>query len=348
MRDEWAALIRAMGGEASGDGAGGGVDAAGASGAQGAQGGSGGVFGELASFGLTGAQDVQVFGEPERKAQRERDEAKAQAELLIQRSLFMRAFRCPVCGGETQVPAVKTSSVRVIRKDTDFMPYYKEPNPLYYFATFCKLCGFAAVPANVRNITARQRDLIREKVCPSWRFEKEYPMHYTPQVAIEIHKLALYNAVVCGDRNSMRAILALHIGWLYRILADAANEKAFLAMALEGFKLAFEKERGPVGGLDRGSQEYLIGELSRRTGDIPGALNWFKMALTDRETSLAIKEMARDQKDKAVEAFERARAASAAPAAQGGAPSQASAPQPASAPPPQAQAPPTASPPPRQ
>jgi uncharacterized protein (DUF2225 family) len=260
------------------------------------------IFSELHAFGLQGAGGAKVYGgngsgdgaeKPEGSGGGEQGDAQAH----IKRSIYMKKFACPVCGKEMQAPAVKSSGVRLIRKDTDFMPCYKEPNPLYYFAVFCRHCGFAAPPANIKNMTQRQKALIREKISASWKFEKEYPAVYTPEIAIEIHKLALYNAVVSEDRESLRAIISLHIGWLYRIAGDSASEKMFLATALEGFTRAYENERGSVGGMDRASQQYLIGELMRRTGNLFGALKWFKMAMLDRSARLATKEMARDQKD---------------------------------------------------
>lgn len=258
------------------------------------------IFAGLRSFGLQGAGGAKVYGnggggdagKPEGGGGESGD-----AQAHIKRNVYMKKFVCPVCGRETQSPAVKSSGVRLIRKDTDFMPCYKEPNPLYYFVAFCRHCGFASPPANMKNLTQRQKALIREKISSSWKFEKEYPAVYTPEIAIEIHKLALYNAVVSEDRESLRAIISLHIGWLYRIAGDDASEKTFLATALEGFSRAYEKERGSVGGMDKASQQYLIGELMRRTGNLFGALKWFKMAMLDRSARLSVKEMARDQKD---------------------------------------------------
>ncbi|MDR3121821.1 MAG: DUF2225 domain-containing protein, partial [Clostridiales bacterium] len=252
--------------------------------------------------GLKGADRTKVYSPSAEKAPRPGGASDLQAHIA--RSLFLRSFKCPVCGAETKVPAIRSSSVRLLRKDSDFMPYYKDPNPLYYFVEFCRMCGFATLPANIKNLTDRQKRQIREKISASWKFEKEYPSYYTPEVAIEIHKLGLYNAVVSNEKESLRAILSLHIGWLYRILGNAENEKIFLATAREGFERAYENESGPVGGLDKSSQQYLIGELLRRTGNLFGALKWYKMVLLDRTARRAVKEMARDQKDQIMALYE--------------------------------------------
>lgn len=252
------------------------------------------IFRELSEFGLDEAANAPVFEAeaPEHGESHEKTEA-----ANIERTIYSKTFRCPVCRRESKIPAIRSSFIRLIRSDTDFMPIYKDPNPLYYFVDFCKLCGYAATPANMKNLMDRQKKLIREKIGAIWKFEKQYPAYYDPKTAIEIHKLALYNAVVSGDRESVKAILSLHTGWLYRLAGDAANEKIFLHTACEGFIRAYKNESGSVGGLDKGSQQYLIGELMRRTGDLSGALDWFKLVLVDRSAKYQIKELARDQKD---------------------------------------------------
>jgi len=255
----------------------------------------GSIFGGLSSFGLGEAEHAQVFDS--NAAIDETDNKQKSDTTNIERSIYYKAFVCPVCGRETKIPAIRSSFVRMIRSDTDFMPIYKDPNPLYYFVTFCSMCGYAAIPAGIKNLMERQKKLIREKIGAVWKFDKKYPGYYNPQTAIEIHKLALYNSVVTGDRESIKAILCLHIGWLYRIAGDADNEKTFLKTASEGFERAYKNESGAVGGLDKCSQQYLIGELMRRTGNYMGALDWFKLVLIDRSAKYQIKELARDQKD---------------------------------------------------
>ena len=253
------------------------------------------IFAELSDFGLADAGRARVFGAVEELPVA--DAIKDNSMREIELGIYYKSFACPVCGAESKIPAVRSSYVRFIRNETDFMPIYKDPNPLYYFALFCKSCGYASVANNVKPLGAKQKKLIYDKIGAAWKFDKQYPAYYTPQTAIEIHKLALYNAVVAGEKESVKSILSLHIGWLYRILEDEENEMVFLRTAREGFERTYSNEPTPIGGLDASSMQYLIGELLRRTGDMAGALNWYKLVIVDRNAKQRVKDLARDQKD---------------------------------------------------
>jgi len=254
------------------------------------------IFGDLSAFGLDDAKKSTVFRNRE-AVKSIGDRIDATNAELIEKSLFLKTFKCPICFKDSKIPAVRSSSIRFLKTDTDFMPVYKEPNPLLYYVEFCRFCGFAAIPASIKNFTAVQKQRIREQISSTWKFDKIYATHYDPKTAIEIHKLALYNAVVSEQKESIKAIISLHIGWLYRIAGDEANEFIFLKTAREGFERAYTNESGSVGGLDKCSQQYLIGELLRRTGDPLGALDWYKLVLLDRGAKQKIKDMARNQKD---------------------------------------------------
>jgi len=255
------------------------------------------IFSMLSGFGLD-AKSVEVYSAPEEAKPVSKGEEQVSAAVEIERGIYYRSFKCPICNAESKIPAIRSSSVRLLKNDTDFMPVYKDPNPLYYYIVFCKLCGFAAVPTAVGTLTGKQKQLIREKISSSWKFSKQYPTYYDPQTAVEIHKLALYNAVVANEKDSIRALISLRIGWLYRIAKDDENEKLFLNMAREGIERAYANESGSFGGLDSSRQQYLVGEIYRRVGDLPNALKWYRLVMVDREANLKVKEMAREQRDK--------------------------------------------------
>lgn len=211
--------------------------------------------------------------------------------------LYDRKVVCPVCNKDIKIRAVKTSGIRVVSRDTDFMTVYGEPNPLFYDAWMCVLCGYTALSSRFNAITSKQISQVKQGITSRWKFNKTYPQVYTVANAIEMHQMALLNAVTIQARDSEKAMLCLKLSWLYRMKNDEQNEKKFQYHAQLGFTKALEYERFPIFGMDENSLEYLIGELHRRLGDNSNALLWFSKVLASREAKSKIKDMARNQKD---------------------------------------------------
>lgn len=211
--------------------------------------------------------------------------------------LFDRKINCPVCSNQINVRAVKSNGIRLISRDTDFMTYYEDPNPMLYDAWVCSSCGYAAISSRFNLITDKQAKLIKENITPKWDRNKKYPQIYNIDTALETHQLALLNSVVKMAKDSEKALICLKLAWLYRLKGDSTNEMKFLSHAQEGFILALEKESPPIAGLNDESCEYLIGELHRRLGNNSEALKWFSKVLCNPKARQKIKDMARDQKD---------------------------------------------------
>ncbi len=211
--------------------------------------------------------------------------------------VYERKVVCPVCNKDIRIKSVKTSGIRVISRETDFMTIYDEPNPLFYDAWMCLRCGYTALSSKFNTITDKQITLVKQNITSKWNCNKSYPTVYTVDNAIEAHQMALLNTVTIQAKDSDKAMICLKLSWLYRIKHDEHGEKKFQQHALLGFINALENERFPVFGLDETSLEYLIGEIYRRLGDNSNALLWFSKVLGSREAKSRIKDMARNQKD---------------------------------------------------
>lgn len=211
--------------------------------------------------------------------------------------VYERKLTCPVCNTEIQIKAVKSSGVRVISRDTDFMTLYQEPNPSFYDAWLCSACGYTALSSRFNAINSRQISLVKRNITPQWKLNKTYPTVFTVDDAIEMHQMALLNAVAIGTKDSEKAMICLKLSWLCRIKNDPVNEKKFQVHAQQGLIRALEHEYFPVFGLDENTVEYLVGEIYRRLGDNTNALMWFSRVLSSRQAKSRIKDMARDQKD---------------------------------------------------
>jgi uncharacterized protein (DUF2225 family) len=252
------------------------------------------VFNNLGDFGLDELKDVSIYSHEKKNAEKHH---KAAVHNPVEHMIFERTIECPVCKGSFKAKAVKSSSVRMISKDTDFMIRYKDPNPTLYDVWLCTNCGYAALSSKFNTLSDKQANEVREKISKKWSYKKVQPSIYTEDVSIELHQLALLNAIVKNARDSEKAILCLKTAWLYRLKEDEDNEKRFLSEAINGFNSAMEKEYFPISGMDSPTLSYLIGELYRRTGDNSKALFWYGKTLIDRTAKQNIKDLARDQKD---------------------------------------------------
>jgi len=252
------------------------------------------LFGNLSGLGLDGFGSVSIYSSQEEKVEKQQ---KKETQANPRDFVYDRKTVCPVCSKNIAVKAVKTSGMRIISRDTDFMTYYQEPNPMFYDAWVCTQCGYAALSNKFGSISDKQVKLIKDNISAKWKFNKIYPDLYDADTAIEMHQLALLNTVIKAGRDSEKAMTCLKLAWLYRLKKDAENENKFIFQALQGFTKAFEKEPLPIAGMDGSSLQYLIGELYRRLGDNSNALLWFSRVISDRNTKPKIKDMARDQKD---------------------------------------------------
>lgn len=133
---------------------------------------------------------------------------------------------CPVCENEFKSKAIKNGKTRRIGTDTDLMPIYEGPNPLFYDVHICPKCGYSALNQYFEKIKAEQINLIKSTITPRFK-AREYPEVYDANIAIERYKLTLLNAVVKKAKSSEKAFICLKIAWMYRLTDNKEEEKNF-------------------------------------------------------------------------------------------------------------------------
>lgn len=210
--------------------------------------------------------------------------------------LFDKQVVCPVCNAHFKNKTVKSKSPRVISKDSDFFIRYSKVNPYFYDVVICNSCGYAAMKSDFETIKSHKKELVLSNVTPKWK-PREYPDVLDEKLAIERYKLALLNALLLDLQDSTKAMISLKIAWMHRLLNNTEYETLFLRQALDGFNTAYIYEVFPIYGLQRDSFMYLLGELSRRLGDYPTALQWFSKTIVSTNSSYKVKEMARVGRD---------------------------------------------------
>lgn len=255
------------------------------------------IFSGLEDLGLGKLDELQVFGKKE-ETKEGTTEKKEESPLV---HLYDQEVQCPVCGSKFKVRSVKSSSYRVLKKDSDFFIRYGTANPYFYDVWLCNICGYATMKSDFNKIRGFQIEKIQKNISMKWT-GRTYPEVYTIDNAIERYKLSLYNSVVMEAKTSRKAMNCLKLAWMYRLLEDDKNEQLFLAQALSGFSEAYSSEDFPIYGMDRFTTEYLIGELNRLVGNYEEANRWYGKVILSSAAPQKIKDLARDQRDLAKQA----------------------------------------------
>lgn len=188
--------------------------------------------------------------------------------------LFSKKFNCPLCERGFTSLKVKSASLTKIKDDTDFCPYYKEINPLFYYIAVCPFCGYSYSYENTAELHKEQKEILKEKVTTNWR-RKEYSNERSLQDAIDSYRLALYCGQYSGLTSGSIAILSLRLAWLYRFEENKKKEEQFLQYANERFEEAYYQESLPIGHLKEDALLYLLGEINRRLKNYREAIHWF-------------------------------------------------------------------------
>lgn len=253
------------------------------------------IFSGLEHLGFDNIDDIDLYNKKQNEVTGE--ETIQLSDEDKQRSLlYEREITCPVCNNVFKAKAVKTSSARILRKDSDSFIIYDVINPYFYDVWICDNCGYSAMKKDFNNLREYQVDLIREKIEPKWK-SRTYPDVYDINIAIERYKLSLLNYYVIDAKSSKKAMNCLKLAWMYRLLKNTENEATFLKQALDGFNEAYFNEGFPLYNMDKFTSMYIIGEINRRLGNNEESLRWFSQIITTPGTPSKLKERSRDQRD---------------------------------------------------
>ncbi|PLT30322.1 DUF2225 domain-containing protein [Peribacillus deserti] len=204
---------------------------------------------------------------------------------------------CIFCGRNFSSTKLRSRFIKIVSYDTDFRPIYshQEANSLLYKILVCPHCGFSSTDEFSASFPPFTKELIREKVTSVW-VPQDFGGKRTLKDAINTYKLALYCGQLKKEKHVTSAGLLLRIAWLNRD-TQPESEFRFLSLALKEYDESFSS-------MDyRGTQMseikllYLIGEISRRVGDISKATRHFSMVIERQRqtTETKIVEMAKEQ-----------------------------------------------------
>ncbi|WP_406241694.1 DUF2225 domain-containing protein [Tissierella carlieri] len=216
--------------------------------------------------------------------------------LTEQSELFDKKVECPICKKEFSTKKVKTSRLRLLKRDEDFLNHYSAENPIKYSIFVCPNCGYAASENKFNDIKKDQIGIIIDNISSRWN-KRDFGGIRDLDEAIESYKLALLAGTLLKAKKLEQGNICLSLGWLYRLKEEKNEEVRFLKLARDQFIEAYNTESLSGTNMDDSKLSYLIGELSRRLSEKEEALSWFNTCLNLASTRMnpALNDMAREQ-----------------------------------------------------
>ncbi|MCQ4922902.1 hypothetical protein CIW83_08695 [Tissierella sp. P1] len=216
--------------------------------------------------------------------------------MTEQSELFDKKVECPICKKEFSTKKVKTSRLRLLKRDEDFLNHYSAENPIKYSIFVCPNCGYAASENKFNDIKKDQIGIIIDNISSRWN-KRDFGGIRDLDEAIESYKLALLAGTLLKAKKLEQGNICLSLGWLYRLKEEKNEEVRFLKLARDQFIEAYNTESLSGTNMDDSKLSYLIGELSRRLSEKEEALSWFNTCLNLASTRMnpALNDMAREQ-----------------------------------------------------
>lgn len=190
------------------------------------------------------------------------------------KTIYNSHIECPVCNNNIEYTKIRSKTIRLLKQDSDFCPYYEGENPLFYEAIICSECGYGAHITNFQNINKYERARVKEKITKKWT-KRNFSGHRDIEKALEAFKIVLLNLNDMKAPKSEMAKICMRLAWLYRYKNEEKTEKKFMEHALNNYMDAYSQEDLTAEGkLDQYTCLYIIGELCKRLGHYEESVQW--------------------------------------------------------------------------
>lgn len=212
--------------------------------------------------------------------------------------LYDKKLTCTFCDSSFQSMKVRARFLKVKEIETDFCTIYEDEtiSPYLYFVNVCPTCGFSFTEQFSPYFTKEAREEIRTKIQDNWT-QQDFGKERSYEEAIATYKLALISAQTKQEPVIVSAGLYMRLSWLYRKLKNEEQELRFLRLSLQSYMASYENGDYASKGMSAIKLEYILGELSYRTGDLAEALSFYNRVVSQekRTTEIALVKQARRQ-----------------------------------------------------
>jgi len=176
-----------------------------------------------------------------------------------------KEFTCALCG--KTFPDKVLGSTNVKERDTELRPYAMGLQPQPYFIHACPHCGFTDGDHHLK-LSDQERAEIR-------KFLAAYCQQHRCGQLSPVEKYEVYARTLEIRRLPPLTVASQyrHAAWMADDAGDAAAARTFREKAIQLMSQALENSQ--VAAKEVPVVTYLVGELNRRQGNFPAALNWF-------------------------------------------------------------------------
>lgn len=216
--------------------------------------------------------------------------------MALAKGIYLSKITCPICNRESEIAKVKSSSVKLLKRDPDFCGYYATINPTFYGVQQCEHCGYTAFESDFEHVTLAEKQGIQQTISQKWQ-PRKVPNERGPIEAIALHQMCLVAYKAMHRKDSDIAKICLRLAWFYRLLDNPEKEKHFVEFALQYYLNAFNHEALEEDPENQMLVYYLLGDLYRQKDDFKNALYWYQecLKLPHIKTRKPIETLARDQ-----------------------------------------------------
>lgn len=204
--------------------------------------------------------------------------------------LFGRTLHCPLCNENYTTLKVRSKFIQVDSYDTDFCPIYNKESVmgLLYTVFVCPHCGYAYTNDFSKYFPPSTKEQIQEKICSKW-VPRNFGEERSIRDSIKAYKLASYSATLKEEKHIIIAGLYIRVAWLYRFLKMNEQENRFLKLAIHEYSESFSIEDYKGTKVSEIRLLYLLGELSRRIGNVDQAVRYLSMVIEKQRNTTETK-----------------------------------------------------------
>ncbi len=189
---------------------------------------------------------------------------------MLEEVLYSTKKKCVCCQKEFETKRVKTSKIRIKKKDPDGCPHFTSENPMFYEINICTHCGVVFTDT-MKPANTIQKEKLRSAFTKNTLIKKDSRDVHD---ALRLSKLALVTASILETPPNVVSNICLRIAWFDRYLENKEDEIKFLSFAAVEFEKVFSY------GAENMPETYLVhllGEIYHLLGNNEKTKQWFNI-----------------------------------------------------------------------